>query len=550
MRQNKTMKAAKQKQSWGPVFNLMKTAKFPWGLYLLSLLIGLAVTRIFRELPMMESQILGDEAGLKNTPLLTQYVLFMVAQMLVVQAQELLNSYKSALASRRLRSAVWKKVIHLPMSEIDRANPTTYASRVLRDTLLIEMGVFWALTLVNQTYSLYTNLMMVNSISTKMMWMLLCLIPFTLLAMLPGRFMHNAMHAQYDRMADYTSYVAERMGSIAHIKAFNVEGKEDGRHDAAAIAHYKQLVKMMWLKVAAGLRLQQRHKTIHRKESLSMKSYVKNPVNLAEELQNLDISMVPGKKEIEEAVRSRLTKGLTTLADLTETDELKKSDAVQLRVESALPRFNKERVTVNLGSGLYDKVLEAELLGKHVGSSGSVHTRDVEVRYTVLSARRKVVPEPTDEMVEAQGREGVHTLAEFTESYGREIQKYAINNAAFQFEQRLIDLADVQVAQEDLDVMAARTRAELLEKCGGEEVPETYKSFYQVETFEELVQKNCKNHDKRLRFCLTSCSALGLAPEGEYDPLTGTKATMELMDLVQEKVEAAVAERNTAEGLQ
>lgn len=281
-----------------------------------------------------------------------------------------------------------------------------------------------------------------------------------------------------------------------------------------------------------------------------MKSYAKNQIDLARELETLDISVVPGKQEIEEAVRNRLTKGLTTLADLLAADALQKNDAVVLRVESSLPRFNKERVTVNLGGGLYDKVLEAELLGKHVGDSGSVTTRDVEVKYTVLSARRRVVPTPTDEMAEAQGREGVHTVAEFTKSYGEEIQKYCVDRALFKFMDRLIALADVQVAQEDLDVLAAQIRAKLLEACGGEVVPEAYKNFYEVETFEELVQKNCKNNARQLHLSLTSCSALGVAPEGEYDPLIDTKASMELFALVEEKVKAAVAERNIAEGIQ
>jgi len=267
-----------------------------------------------------------------------------------------------------------------------------------------------------------------------------------------------------------------------------------------------------------------------------MRSYLTKPFSLEEEFKKLDLSSIPSGQEIREAARWRLAKGYITLADLSEDEALQKGDSVQLRVESSMPRFNKERVTVDLGSGLYDKALEAGVVGRHVGDSGSVATRGAEVKYTVLSARRKSVPEPTDEMAEAQGWEGVHTVAEFTKRLGDDLQSMAITGLLDRFQEHLADMAEIHVAPEDLTAMEGAYRnfwhrqlrsflglkdTDPLEDSHG--LPEWLKN-HDVESLGDLIRNSCADNERKLRVVLAACHALGRDPEAEYDP--GTDAAI------------------------
>lgn len=281
-----------------------------------------------------------------------------------------------------------------------------------------------------------------------------------------------------------------------------------------------------------------------------MRSYVKNTISLADEIAKLDPSKIPGEKEIQEAVRKRLTKGHFSRADLRKEDALQNGDNVTVKVESTLPRFNKESVSFDLGGGLYDKVLESALLGKRIGDSGVVTTRDVEVKYVVLSARRSVIPEPTDAMVEEQGIENVHTVEEFTKFLGDQMRDFAWDDMVSDLCFRLSGQADIDLAQEDRDTLEAQTRADLManmQKRGVEDpvkdFPEHYKSSYRVSGFEEFVKQQAGYRENSLRMQLALCSALGIAPEGEYDFFTGSKDWSELMNTVGEKVKEDIMRR-------
>lgn len=281
-----------------------------------------------------------------------------------------------------------------------------------------------------------------------------------------------------------------------------------------------------------------------------MRSYIKNTISLADELQKLDPNRIPGEKEIREAVRKRLTKGHLTMIDLCEEDALQAGDAVKVKVESTLPRFNKASVTVNVGGGLYDKVLEAALVGRHIGDVGTVNTRDVEVRYTVLSAQRMAVPEPTDAMVEEQGVENIHTVAEFTRHLGEQLQAFAWSQLIYDFCNHLEDIAEVELDQEELKKMDGLIRdmwLDIMRENGIEDpvnnFPDKWKEAYEADSFDDFVQRNCKYNEGNLRACLAMGNALGIALEGECDPLTEVHATNKLMGLIGDKVKEDIMRR-------
>ena len=121
------------------------------------------------------------------------------------------------------------------------------------------------------------------------------------------------------------------------------------------------------------------------------------------------IRKIPSEAELKELARKGVVKDQLVLAPLPEDEPAMQGDTLTLHTVSELPKFNKERVTVSIGRGLYDKGLEAALVGKKSGESCTVTVKDKPVTATILEIKRKTAPEPTDEMVEA-----MHTRAEGT----------------------------------------------------------------------------------------------------------------------------------------
>ena len=119
-------------------------------------------------------------------------------------------------------------------------------------------------------------------------------------------------------------------------------------------------------------------------------------------------AILPTEAEMKEQARQNIVKDQLVLIPVPEGEAARLGDTVTLAVSSALPRFNKPKVTVSIGRGLYHKGFEESVAGHSEGDRFSVTIQDTPVTVTVLSVRRKAVPEPTDEMVRALGQKDYH----------------------------------------------------------------------------------------------------------------------------------------------
>ena len=97
---------------------------------------------------------------------------------------------------------------------------------------------------------------------------------------------------------------------------------------------------------------------------------------------------------------------------------VEKGDVAVLALVSELPRFNRPMVQVAVGSGMYDRELEEQLVGRTAGKTFEVQIQGKPVTVTVKQAARTVFPEPTDEMVAEyaapqEGMEEIKTVADY-----------------------------------------------------------------------------------------------------------------------------------------
>ncbi len=88
-------------------------------------------------------------------------------------------------------------------------------------------------------------------------------------------------------------------------------------------------------------------------------------------------------------------------------------DQAVCRLESGCSRFNKEKVRFVAGSGMFHKEIEALSIGMAAGERRELELPEGRVTLTLTGVMNRVVPEPSDEMVEKLGLEGVRTVPEY-----------------------------------------------------------------------------------------------------------------------------------------
>ncbi len=131
----------------------------------------------------------------------------------------------------------------------------------------------------------------------------------------------------------------------------------------------------------------------------------------------------PTTQSIEEAVRRELTRGKVTFEEQDPGCPIEKGCRVTLKTESRLPKFNKARTVIQVGSNLYHARLEERLCGMKAGGCGQLTVNGETVTFTVLKVEQKAYPALTDALVQEQGIEGVATLEEYRLFLRRKLQK-------------------------------------------------------------------------------------------------------------------------------
>lgn len=104
-----------------------------------------------------------------------------------------------------------------------------------------------------------------------------------------------------------------------------------------------------------------------------------------------------------DGVKRRMDREIATLCKkfkrIEEVGSIEKGDVVTLSLKSEKPKFNREKLKLNVGSKLFDADFEAQLIGLKVGETAVLKAGEEDVEVKVLESRRSIYPELTDEIV-------------------------------------------------------------------------------------------------------------------------------------------------------
>ena len=188
-----------------------------------------------------------------------------------------------------------------------------------------------------------------------------------------------------------------------------------------------------------------------------MKTQLYSLPDWQEVLRGIGWEDAPTQKDVDNIITRELTRGAVTFEPQRADTPIENGCRVTLKTQSVLSKFNREKVTVVVGSRLYDAALEERLCGMTQGQTLHTQVKGEAVTATVLAVEKKVYPPLSDALVQNLQLEGICTLS----AYRSHMERTVKGEYAAALCQKLLDrlLADAQLPQpEEEDILAVIDR--------------------------------------------------------------------------------------------
>ena len=152
------------------------------------------------------------------------------------------------------------------------------------------------------------------------------------------------------------------------------------------------------------------------------------------DLSEFAINFVPDEAVIED----ELQRFANRKAVWKEGDTVHSGDTVTLSMQSETERYQRESITLAVGSGLFDPVLEQNLCGMCVGETKEVSATDGTVLVTIQKVVNRVVPELTDALIAEAGMDGIQTMNEYIHTLIEQQKQEKLEEVSYEAEQKIL----------------------------------------------------------------------------------------------------------------
>ncbi len=268
------------------------------------------------------------------------------------------------------------------------------------------------------------------------------------------------------------------------------------------------------------------------------------------------VQTLPSEEELRELARKGIVREQLVLSSVEPGEAAKEGDTLTLAVSSPLPKFNKERVKVTIGRGLYDKDLEAALVGLKQGEHCRVFIKETPVSAEILEIRRKTEPTPTDEMVKALAVKDfkgnpIETVEAYENFVMEERTSEAVSEVSYYMMEAIIKDYPVEHYEESDIARLGQLEQEFYEKIFLEQKgvdlsalsEEQFREELGVANMDEFLNMRHDWYQMKIHQCLILLNVLNLPCEGKTDPLDHYEVLSELTELFQQKIIEKLSDR-------
>lgn len=169
---------------------------------------------------------------------------------------------------------------------------------------------------------------------------------------------------------------------------------------------------------------------------------IKSKAVSVKDYRDIDISEFIPKYEIDAAqLENDIERVLRAHGRRVSADVVSAGDQTEISCVSENSKFNKDKVFVMVGKGLYSRELEEKLIGMNKGEEKDIKVSEDTVKVCVKNITHTVLPELKDDSVASFGIEGVSSV--------EDLKRYCVDKQITRFldEDESGDVASAQLAQ-------------------------------------------------------------------------------------------------------
>ena len=223
-RSGQTEGRAREKFSFRSYISFYTRFPIPWWLFLISLLLGLVNTEVVLAASKYVIQI--NKGELYNGVIIG-YALMTVLTSAISMGINICDEYGTQKVTYRARKLLWRKILHLPMGEVERRQPSSLISGVVNDITQASQVIHTIFATVSSVYGFARCCVEMAKFNARLSAYMLLLVPLAVgVFALVGRLQYRMMLRRYESLNTMTEFFSEHISAVKHVKAQAMEELE------------------------------------------------------------------------------------------------------------------------------------------------------------------------------------------------------------------------------------------------------------------------------------------------------------------------------------
>lgn len=219
----------------------------PWWLFIASLVFGLVNTEVVLAISKYVIQI--NKGELYNGVIIG-YSLLTVLNAVIAMFSNLCGEYGIQKVTLRARMLLWNKILHLPMREVERRQPSSLISGVVNDITQASAVIHMIFSTVASIYGFIRCCVEMARFNAKLSAYMLLLVPLAVgVFALVGQLQYRMMLRRYESLGAMTEFFSEHISAAKHVKAQAMEGLEAEEGLRAIDERYKADIYYAFMEV-------------------------------------------------------------------------------------------------------------------------------------------------------------------------------------------------------------------------------------------------------------------------------------------------------------
>ena len=237
----------KQKFSFRSYISFYTRFPIPWWMFIASLDFGLVNTEVVLAISKYVIQI--NKGELYNGVIIG-YSLFTVLNAVIAMFSNLCGEYGIQKVTLRARMLLWNKILHLPMREVERRQPSSLISGVVNDITQASAVIHMIFSTVASIYGFIRCCVEMARFNAKLSAYMLLLVPLAVgVFALVGQLQYRMMLRRYESLGAMTEFFSEHISAAKHVKAQAMEELEAEEGLRAIDERYKADIYYAFMEV-------------------------------------------------------------------------------------------------------------------------------------------------------------------------------------------------------------------------------------------------------------------------------------------------------------